>query len=97
MRGPHGGLPSGRALLAGGRGSGPRPEVHEAFAAFGPQARRADNADLPWIAAEQLSGLGVGEIIDTGACTICSPGPAWHSHRRDGEDAGRSLALAWRN
>ena len=73
------------------------PEVHEAFAALGPQARHADNADLPWIAAEQLSRLGVGEIVDSGACTICSPGPAWHSHRRDGEDAGRSLALAWRN
>ena len=73
------------------------PEVHEEFASLGPKARHADNADLPWIVAEQLSGLGVGEIIDTGACTICSPGPAWHSHRRDGEDAGRSLALAWRN
>lgn len=73
------------------------PEVHEAFAALGSQARRADNADLPWIAAEQLTRLGVEEIIDTGACTICSSGPAWHSYRRDGADAGRSLALAWRS
>lgn len=73
------------------------PEVHEAFSEMGPKARRGENADLAWIASEQLSKLGVTDIIDAGTCTICATAPAWHSYRRDGEDAGRSLALAWRN
>lgn len=71
-------------------------EVHRAFADLGPEARRGQNADLPWIAAEQLRALGAAEVIDCGVCTICSEEPRWHSHRRDGQEAGRSLALAWR-
>ena len=72
-------------------------EVHDAFCEMGPKARRGGNADLAWIASKQLSRLGVNDVIDTDTCTICAADPAWHSYRRDGEDAGRSLALAWRN
>ena len=72
-------------------------EVHSAFSPFGPQARAGSSADLPWIAARQLHDLGVEEQVDCGICTICDPGSRWHSHRRDGAKAGRSLALAWRS
>lgn len=72
-------------------------EVHAAFEHLGPAARKGANADLPWIATRQLEQAGVSEVSDLGICTICSTGPRWHSHRRDGGDAGRSLALAWRN
>lgn len=72
-------------------------EVHRAFAELGPGARRGRNADLPWIAAQQLRALGASEVVDCGICTICSEEPRWHSHRRDGQEAGRSLALAWRS
>ncbi len=72
-------------------------EVHEAFADLGRGARVGRNADLPWVAAEQLRELGVEEVADLGVCTICAVGPQWHSHRRDGAEAGRSLALAWRS
>ena len=71
-------------------------EVHEAFASLGAGARLGENADLPWVAAEQLRRLGVDRQLDLRECTICAPGPRWHSHRRDGEKAGRSLAVAWR-
>jgi copper oxidase (laccase) domain-containing protein len=72
-------------------------EVHAAFSDLGPGARAANNADLPWIAAQQLRSLGAVEVVDCGICTICSQAPLWHSHRRDGPEAGRSLALAWRS
>lgn len=73
------------------------PEVHAAFADLGGDARKGANADLPWIAARQLEVAGVADVVDLGICTICSAEPKWHSYRRDGDDAGRSLALAWRN
>lgn len=73
------------------------PEVHEAFSGMGPNARRGENVDLAWIASQQLSALGVADIIETATCTICATDPPWHSYRRDGADAGRSMALAWRN
>lgn len=83
-------------------GPGARPccyeagaEVHEAFASLGAPARVGENANLPWIAGEQLRAAGVSEQIDSGLCTICSEDPAWHSYRREGQNAGRSLALAW--
>lgn len=71
-------------------------EVHEAFASLGEGARKGRNADLPWVADRQLRSAGVQEVVDLGVCTICAAGPRWHSHRRDGAEAGRSLALAWR-
>lgn len=70
-------------------------EVHAAFTGLGAQARSGRNADLPWIAGQQLTAHGAAEVIDCGICTICSQDPRWHSHRRDGREAGRSLALAW--
>jgi YfiH family protein len=72
-------------------------EVHEAFAALGQGARKGQNADLPWVADRQLRAAGVRQVVDVGVCTICASGPKWHSHRRDGAEAGRSLALAWRS
>ena len=72
-------------------------EVHSAFVELGPGARVGPNADLPWIATQQLRALGASEVVDCGICTICSQEPRWHSHRRDGREAGRSLALAWRS
>lgn len=73
------------------------PEVHAAFAGLGSGARVGDMADLPWIATEKLREMGVSDVLDCGICTICSTGPRWHSYRRDHDEAGRSLALAWRN
>lgn len=72
------------------------PEVHAAFAALGPVARRGDHADLPAIARALLEREGIGEIHDTGLCTICHPELLW-SHRREGEAAGRQGGLAWRS
>ena len=73
------------------------PEVHAAFAGLGRSARKGGMADLPWIATEKLRAVGVEDVLDCGICTICSVEPRWHSYRRDHEEAGRSLALAWRN
>lgn len=72
-------------------------EVHAAFAEMGPGARAGQNADLPWVAAQRLLAAGVEEVADCEVCSICATGPAWHSYRRDGQEAGRSLALAWRS
>lgn len=72
------------------------PEVHAAFVGLGSRAREGDMADLPWIAAEKLRLAGVDDVLDCGICTMCSTEPRWHSYRRDHEQAGRSLALAWR-
>jgi YfiH family protein len=72
------------------------PEVHAAFAHHGPAVRRGDHADLVAVAAAVLAGAGVGELHDTGLCTICEPGLLW-SHRRDGPAAGRQGGIAWRS
>lgn len=72
-------------------------EVHGAFAGLGPQARKGDRADLPWIVAALLARAGVTEVADTEACTICGRDPRWPSYRRDGESSGRLLGMAWRS
>ncbi|MEY2442393.1 MAG: purine-nucleoside/S-methyl-5-thioadenosine phosphorylase / adenosine deaminase [bacterium] len=72
------------------------PEVHAAFAAYGPQARRGDNADLKHVARRQLERAGVAEIADVGLCTLCAPPGLFFSHRRDGGTTGRQAALVQR-
>ncbi len=73
------------------------PEVHAAFAAYGPRARHGDNnADLKLVARRQLEQAGVGEVADAGLCTLCAPPGLFFSHRRDGAATGRQAAVVWR-
>lgn len=53
-------------------------------------------ADLPRAAEIQLRRAGVERIVQLPLCTFDSPDLLW-SYRRDGADAGRNLALIWRN
>ncbi|HEV7807641.1 MAG TPA: polyphenol oxidase family protein [Solirubrobacteraceae bacterium] len=72
------------------------PEVHAAFAAYGPSARAGRHADLKLVARRQLRDAGVGEVHDVGLCTICAPAGLFFSHRRDGGVTGRQAAIVWR-
>lgn len=72
------------------------PEVHAAFASYGPRARRGDNADLKHVARRQLAEAGVSEVHDVGICTLCAPPGLVFSHRRDGAATGRQAAVVWR-
>ncbi len=72
------------------------PEVHAAFATYGPQARHGDNADLKHVARRQLAQAGVAEVADVGLCTICAPPGMFFSHRRDGGTTGRQAAVVQR-
>ncbi len=72
------------------------PEVHEVFAAHGPQARAGDNADLRFVARRRLEDAGVGEVHDVGLCTLCSPPELFFSHRRDRGVTGRQAGVVWR-
>ena len=47
-------------------------EVHAAFAALGPAARRGRRADLEAVTRALLSRSGVDEVHAAGLCTICS-------------------------
>lgn len=67
--------------------------------ASSPAARRSrpgrrPHLDLSAAVAAQLSRAGVGAIVRIDCCTRCHPDRLW-SHRRDGESAGRNLALIW--
>lgn len=73
------------------------PEVHEALAATGTDARRGTHADLPAVARHQLRAAGAGEIHDAGLCTLCAPAGLLFSHRRDGGATGRQGVVAWRS
>jgi YfiH family protein len=73
------------------------PEVHEAFAGYGPEARRGDHADLKLVARRQLARAGVGAVHDVGLCTICSAPELFFSHRRDGGLTGRQAGVVWRS
>jgi YfiH family protein len=72
------------------------PEVHAAFEAHGPQARRGEHADLKHVARRQLEQAGVAEVADVGLCTICAPQGLFFSHRRDGSTTGRQAGVVWR-
>jgi YfiH family protein len=72
------------------------PEVHAAFAAYGPRARCGDNADLKLVARRQLERAGVADVADVGLCTLCAPLGLFFSHRRDGSATGRQAAVVQR-
>ncbi len=72
------------------------PEVHAAFAPYGPGARRGANADLKHVARSQLEQAGVAEVLDVGLCTLCAPRGLFFSHRRDGAATGRQAGVVWR-
>ena len=72
------------------------PEVHAAFASYGPGARRGDNADLKHVARRQLEDAGVSDVHDVGLCTLCAPEGLFFSHRRDGERTGRQAGAVRR-
>jgi YfiH family protein len=72
------------------------PEVHAAFASYGPGARRGEHADLKFVARAQLERSGVAEVHDVGLCTMCTPRDLFFSHRRDGGRTGRQAAVVWR-
>ena len=65
-------------------------EVHAAFAALGPAARRGRRADLEAVTRALLSRSGVDEVHAAGLCTICSHPELLWSHRREGARAGPS-------
>jgi copper oxidase (laccase) domain-containing protein len=50
--------------------------------------------DLGAAAAAQLMAQGVTDVRQLDLCTRCHPDQLW-SYRRDGQDAGRNLALIW--
>ena len=71
------------------------PEVHAALderSKIGHQHLRA-NIDLRAIARQRLLSVGVSEICEVRACTICDE--RFFSHRREGERAGRQGGVAW--
>jgi len=75
------------------------PEVVEALVASGlpravvarPGPNGREHTDLGAAVAAQLAAAGVTEIGRIDRCTISDP--AFHSHRRDGDRAGRQAAL----
>jgi YfiH family protein len=69
-------------------------EVHEVFAADGPEVRRGANLDLAAVARAQLSRWGVEDVYDVGLCTACHP-ELFFSHRRDHGVTGRQAGIAW--
>ncbi|HEX4345888.1 MAG TPA: polyphenol oxidase family protein, partial [Solirubrobacteraceae bacterium] len=92
---------AGPVHAAIGPGAGPccyetGPEVHAAFASYGPKARRGDNADLKLVARRQLERAGVAEVHDVAICTLCAPPGLLFSYRRDGATTGRQAGVVWR-
>lgn len=79
-----------------GPGAGPccyevGEEVHAAFAGAGRVGAR--NLDLPGLARRRLLAAGVDRVELAGCCTICDE--RFHSHRREGERAGRQAGIVW--
>lgn len=61
-----------------------------------PRAGRGrPHLDLQLAVTEQLRAAGVHRIRTLAVCTACHPQWLW-SYRRDGDAAGRNLALVWR-
>ncbi len=87
---------AGELVAYVGPGAGPccyevGEEVHAAFAGAGRVGAR--NLDLPALARERLLAAGGARVELAGCCTICDE--RFHSHRRDGERAGRQAGIAW--
>lgn len=77
-----------------GPGAGPccyevGEEVHAACGTPG----GSGNIDLKSLARDRLRAVGVSDVRDAGACTICDP--RFFSHRREGALAGRQAGVAW--
>jgi polyphenol oxidase len=89
----------GHIVAVIGPGAGPccyevGDEVHAAFG--GPhraQSPHTRNIDLKAIARDKLLAVGVTEVKDVAACTICDE--RFFSHRREGARAGRQGGVAW--
>jgi YfiH family protein len=71
-------------------------EVHERFAHHGPEVRDGRGLDLKRIARRLLGEAGVGEVHDTGICTMCANRSLFFSHRRDRGVTGRQAGVVWR-
>lgn len=82
-----------------GPGAGPccyevGEEVHGAFGdAHRVESRFGRNIDLQAIARDRLLEVGVNEVEDVAACTICDE--RFFSYRREGARAGRQGGVAW--
>ncbi len=61
-----------------------------------PGPRERPHLDLAAAVASQLEGLGVRRSSSLAACTRCDAERLW-SYRREGREAGRNLALIWRD
>lgn len=72
-------------------------EVRDAFARHGDAVRAGRNVDLKAVARRELRAAGVGEVHDSGLCTICSDPSLFFSHRRDDGVTGRQAGVAWRS
>jgi YfiH family protein len=74
------------------------PEVGERFDPADVLAMAGANphVDLPEAVERALREAGVERVERAGTCTVCDPLRRWHSHRRDGEQAGRTALVAWR-
>ena len=66
------------------------PEVHDAL---GGAHARGHHIDLRANAHERLLAVGVADVRDVAACTVCDP--RFFSHRREGIRAGRQAGIAW--
>jgi copper oxidase (laccase) domain-containing protein len=71
------------------------PEVHTAFAGYGPGVRQGGRLDLKATARAALAAAGVDTVHDIGLCTRCGDPALFFSHRRDAGVTGRQAGLAW--
>jgi YfiH family protein len=71
------------------------PEVHAAFAGYGPVVRDGDRIDLKAVARAALGAAGVDTVHDIGRCTLCGDPELFFSHRRDGGVTGRQAGVVW--
>lgn len=65
-------------------------DVH---AAFGGAHRDGRKIDMRAIARDKLSAMGVSDVHEVDACTVCDE--RYFSFRREGTGAGRQAGLAW--
>jgi polyphenol oxidase len=80
------------AALEGGMRSGRLPSGRPPRAECG-AGRAGRSLDLAAHARERLRGVGVEQVEEVGACTICDE--RFFSHRRERDAAGRQAGVAW--
>jgi YfiH family protein len=81
------------AVIGPGAGACCYEVGEEVHAAFDHAHRDGRRIDLKAIARDRLLAVGVTEVQDLTACTICDE--RFFSHRREGARAGRQGAVAW--